>query len=142
MTFDNWTITDADTVWDFRILVTADTDTGRPDKEADVYDPECMERDGDAHAAEWARQALKAWNDDLWHWAVLTVTPVLKDTGVVFEQDDDSMGGVEYGWLPGGEDGNGINTANRDYLRKSHLNDMIHSVREKANEQFDKIKEG
>lgn len=141
MALDSWTITDADEVWDFRITVEADTDTGTPDKHADAYDPEYLEREGEAEAAEWARQALKAWKDDLWHWVVLGVTPVLKDTGVVFEQAHDCMGGVDYGWLPGGEDGKGVDTANRDYLRTSHLNDMIDAAREQANEQLDKIKE-
>jgi hypothetical protein len=140
---DNWTITDADETWDFRITVVRDDDEGTPDKRADVYDPEMMGKECGPEAAQWARDALKAWKEDLWQWAVLNVTPVLKDTGVVFEEAHDCMAGVDYGWLPGDKDDpKGTDTSNREYLRTSHLNDMIETAREQANEQLNKIRKG
>lgn len=114
---DNWVITDADPVWDFRVEIRYDAEAGRPENNGDVYDADMMLRKSGEEAARWARDAVKAWERDEWCFAVITVTPVRKDSGVVFAGSADSLGGCDYGWLPGDVDDKPTNTADHAYMR-------------------------
>jgi hypothetical protein len=136
---DSWVITDADETWDFRVEVKRDDQAGRPEGNADVYDAEIMEKES-PEAVQWARDAVKAWERDDWCFAVIFVTPVLKGADVTFGEATDVLGGCDWGWLPGGEDGKGTNTSDRDYAREAWINDMIGEAKSKAGELLKKIK--
>lgn len=137
---NNWVITDADEKWDFRVEVQPDDDGRRPEDDSDVYDAAKMEKECGPEAAQWARDAVKAWEDDDWHLAVIVVTPVLKGSEVTFDGARQVLGGCDWGWLPGGEDGEGVWTNNRDYARQAWINDMIIEAKGAANELLEKIK--
>jgi len=152
MKLDEWTITDADPVWDFHVEVLPDPMSGRPEDNGDDYDAELMLRladqddmltaeDGEK-AADWARRAVAAWENDDWRFAILTVTPVHKGTGAVFVDQTDTLGGVDYGWLPGptAED-KGVWTSDREYVRLTWVDDMIDNVRGLAYEALQKAQE-
>jgi hypothetical protein len=131
---DWWTISDADETWDFHVKVLPYLDAGRPEENGDVYDPEVMARIGEPEeSVQWARDAVKAWEQGDWEFVILEVTPVHSETEAVFEHASVSLGGVEYGYLPGKHP---VHTADRDYLRTSHLNDMITEARGFAEEQL------
>lgn len=139
MILDSWTIDDADKVWDFHIEIHYDDETGRPDKHADAYDPEFLEKQGEIEASRWARETLKAWRNDLWNWAVIHVTPLLKGKGVSFEGDSQVLCSVDYGWIPG--PGSGVWTSDRSYLRTALLNDMMEEAKSQAENKLSEIKE-
>lgn len=151
MSLDTWTITDADDRWDFRVEVTQDEDGTRPEKDSDVYDADAMLKMGNddpntttAEAesmAQWAREAVKAWENDLWTFATVEVTPVLKSSGVEFVNSRFSVGHCDYGWLPGSEGGEGVWTDGREYVRTAWANDLIEEAREDADKTLHKIKE-
>jgi hypothetical protein len=136
---DSWTITDADTVWDFRVDIEHDTDIARPQDTGDVYDAEKMLTECGEEAAQWARDAVKAWRDDLWEFVVILVTPVHKESGAVFQGSAVALSGCDYGWLPGGADGKGTWTNDREYVRTAWVDQMIESAREQAIEAFGKM---
>lgn len=134
MNFDMWTIEDADPKWNFLIRVEPDPDTGRPELYADAYNPEFHEKEGEPESAEWARQAIKAWERDDWHWVVLFVTPILKDSEVIFDGATQTLGAVEYGFIPDGSASGGTWTSAREYLRSSYLDDLMKEAKGSASE--------
>jgi hypothetical protein len=136
---DSWTITDADKVWGFRVDVERDNNGGRPEKHADVYDAELMLKECGEESAQWARDAVQAWSDDLWQFAVITVTPVHKVTGAAFDGSACVLGRIDYGWLPGGADGKGTWTDDRAYVRVTWVNEMIETAREHVIEEAKKL---
>ena len=149
---DNWTITDASDRWDFRVTVESDTDV-RPESEADVYSADTMAalyksdknvtREESEQMADWARRAVRAWELDLWRYAMVTVIPVLRGHGVEFTEARASLGRCDYGWLPGTtDDDKGTWTNERDYVRTAWVNDLIGEAMARAEEELNKIKEG
>lgn len=150
MELDEWTITDADTVWNFRVQVFRDENDKRPEAHADVYDAELMQKTGDADpklkkgdvdkAVDWARRAVWSWENDDWQFAVLAVTPVHRATGALFDGQTETLSGVEYGWLPGaGPEDKGTWTTDVDYIRETWLGDMIDTARKNAIEALVKL---
>lgn len=146
---DSWEITDADPVWDFRVDVFEDLHAGRPEGHGDVYDAAEMKRAGnadprmsDAETAEsvqWAHEAVKAWEENLWQFAMIDVTPILKGKEVIFLRARTSLHGCDYGWLPG-PDG-GTRTDGREYVRNAWVNDMIESCKFDISANLDDVKE-
>lgn len=139
---DSWTITDADDTWDYAVEVEQDADGTRPEQDSDVYDAAAMKKESGPEAAQWARDAVKAWENDDWCFAVITVTPVLKASDVTFGQAAQSLGRCDWGWLPGGEDGKGTWTSNHDYARTAWINDMIIEAKGAADKQLAEIRQG
>lgn len=138
-TLDSWTIDDADEKWDFAVRVAYDDSGTRPEQSGDTYDADMMAKES-PEAAQWARDAVKAWERDDWCFAVIFVTPVLKGEGVEFDGATQVLGGCDWGWLPSGEDGKGVNTSDHDYARTAWINDMIAEAKEEAEKTLDKIK--
>lgn len=137
---DSWTITDADETWDFRVEVERDNRGERPGSSADAYDAAKIEKEGDPEAAQWARDAVKAWENDDWCFAVISVTPILKGSDVTFGGAVEVLGGCDWGWLPGGKDGKGTWTDNHDYARNAWIDMMIDEVKEKADDLLKKTR--
>lgn len=137
---DSWVITDADDGWNFQVVVETDDSGERPEDSGDVYDAEKMEKECGPEAAQWARDAVKAWEEGHWCFAVIFVTPVLKESDVTFGEARQVLGGCDWGWLPGGEDGKGTWTSDRDYAREAWINDMIIEAKGEAEKLLSKIK--
>lgn len=138
---NSWMITDADDKWDFSVTVRRDDRPGRPEESSDVYNGEVMMRESGPEAAQWARDAIEAWERDDWCFAVISVTPVLKGAGVTFDGATQALGGCDWGWLPGGEDDKGVRTDTLEYARSTWINDMIDEARGEANALLEKIKD-
>jgi hypothetical protein len=49
------------------------------------------------------------------------------------------LSGCDYVWLPGGADGKGTWTNDREYVRTAWVNQMIESARERAMEELGKM---
>jgi hypothetical protein len=141
MTLDAWTITDVDGKWDFRVVVEPDNNTEHPRDHADVYDPDFMERENGPESAQWARDALAAYDRGEWQWVTLAVTPELKSSGVTFDGATASVGACDWGWLPGGPDDKGVWTSNRDYAREAWLNDLIDESRGILEDKLPKVRD-
>ncbi|MFE0472608.1 hypothetical protein ACFW2V_13435 [Streptomyces sp. NPDC058947] len=137
---DSWTITDADETWDFQVEVTNDESGMRPEQSGDVYNADTMAKIEGTEAAQWARDAVEAWERDDWCFAVISVTPVLKASDVTFGEARQVLGGCDWGWLPGGEDGKGVWTSDHDYAQEAWINDMIIEAKGEAAKLLDKIK--
>lgn len=137
---DSWTITDADETWDFQVRVEYDDSGTRPEQSGDVYDAKMMEENG-PEAVQWAKDAVAAWERDDWCFAVISVTPVLKESDVTFREAREVLGGCDWGWLPGGEDGKGVWTSDHTYAREAWINDMIIEAKGRADDLLKKIKD-
>lgn len=147
---DNWTITDADEVWDFHVTVEEDTDGTRPEDASDVYNADKVLAKGrkdpgipEEHAqsmAQWARDAVKAWQEGLWTFVTVTVTPVEKAHGTRFEAAAASVGRCGYGWQPSVDYGKGVRTDSRMYVRAAWVDDLIHEARDSAGKQLAALK--
>lgn len=147
---DEWTITDASQEWDFRIVINKDDWAGRPEKHGDIYsvaamndahdkDPESTEEDRKA-AVLWARQAVRAWERDLWTFAAITVHPVHKKYGDIVPVASASMGACDYGLLPNG-DGTNVDTSARDYVMSAWGDDLVAEATGLANEALTELRE-
>lgn len=145
MALDEWTITDADDVWDFRVTVMRDDGGKRPEEHADVYSPKALRAASKADrsitaadleaSVEWARRAVAAWENEDWQFAYVFVTPVHKATGTVFTDQSEGLSGIDYGWLPGPTaDDKGTWTDDRAYVRTAWVDDIIDRVRGAATE--------
>lgn len=133
---DKWTVTDADETWDFRVEITADDDEARPEQFADMYDADLMLKECGEEAAQWARDAVKTWEEGSWQFATVQVTPVMRASGFVFESATQSVSRCDYGFLPGGQSGEGTWTDGRDYVRTAWANDLISEAKGAADEQL------
>lgn len=127
---DSWTIHDADKVWDFRVDITPDENSGRPETETDVYDPAFHEREGDMVAARWAREVVAAWERDEWRWVTIKVTPVHKRVDLVFEGAAECLSGCDYGLIP--NNGGTTDSSDRSYVRRAWADDLIKAARAEA----------
>lgn len=84
---------------------------------------------------------MAAWERDDWCFAVISVTPVLKESDVTFREAREVLGGCDWGWLPGGEDGKGVWTSDHTYAREAWINDMIIEAKGRADDLLKKIKD-
>lgn len=131
---DDWIIEDAHPVWKFEVEITRDETAGRPEKHGDMYDAELIadaimkdpngtEKEA-KEASRWARTAVAMWEAGRWTFANIDVKAVHRDSGRIFGEA--SVGGCDYGTLPGREGDTGpTHTGKRDYVRSAWVDDLI-----------------
>jgi hypothetical protein len=107
-TVDHWTVDTADDAR-FYYRITIEHDTDPVPEEYDCYDVE----------------TTAAWHRNEWSFVVVTVTPVLRAGGVVFEYAAASLGAVEYGSLAG-------KTIGREQLVEYPVKELMAAARETA----------
>ena len=147
---DQWVITDASPEWDFRIEIDKDENSGRPEAHGDVYNADAMNDayNKDANATDeereaavlWARQAVRAWELREWTFVVVSVTPVHKKHGDIFQGASVSVGGCDYGRLPKG-DGTIVDTSTREYVMSAWGDDLVSEATGQGYEALAKMRD-
>lgn len=136
---DNWTIKDANERWDFLVEITAEDDNVRPEQVDNAYSGAAMLKEGRKQDAQWAWDAVAAWESGSWKFATIRVTPVLRSTGIPFESARMEVQKCSYGFLPDVYPKKRIQTSSRNYVRVIWVNRLLKESKNSADEQLAKI---